>query len=92
VLTPGGNVQYDQLNHPTDLRLNAEKGKGELSSIQKPNAMQKTELAKITAATARHDAFLAKALVANDKGVVPFAVAARLAGVLDRGRKVFVST
>lgn len=85
---PEGKKLYDRLNDLAALRLVAEQRKAVLSAIKKPGAAEKAELANITAATARHDAFLAKVMVPDDKGAIPFATAARLAGLLGTDRSI----
>lgn len=87
-IPPQGKKLYDDLNDLAELRLIAEQRKAALSAIEKPSAAEKAELAAITAATTRHDAFLAKVMVPDDKGAIPFATAARLAGLLGTDRSV----
>ena len=88
VQTAAGISLYRLLNDLGELRYSADQQKSFLSGVSKPTPAQRLQLASLVAATTRHDAFLAKAFVADNAGVVPFAAAARMAGVFDDGRQI----
>jgi hypothetical protein len=83
-----GKAMIEKLRGLAARRLSAGKRRGDLADVKKPTGRDKDELAALTAAITRYDAFFARVTTATDKGVVPFIAAARVSDLLGNGYPV----